>query len=288
MKSIFKLFVAGLLATTLLTTTSCGGSKTEKETNPKADSLASDNSNLKGELTEKEAALQDFVNGFNDIQANLDEIKAKEKIVTNAAQSGDVKSKEDQIKQDIQSIYDLMNKNKANISALRSKLKTSNTKIDGLEKMIAGLEAQLSDKDAQIGDLKNQLEQKNIELNNLNTNYQNLEQDNQGKVQQLNTAYYIIGTGKELKEDGVTSKEGGFIGLGKTMELKPDFNKDKFTKIDITQVTSIPIGAKKAKVLTTHPSSSYKLTGEKPVKSIDISNATDFWSSSKYLVIVTE
>ena len=288
MKTIFKLFVVGLIATTILTAISCGGGKDEKGSNPKADSLASDNTNLKGELTEKEAALQDFVNGFNDIQSNLDEIKAKEKIVTNASKDGDVKSKEDQIKQDIQSIYDLMQKNRARIASLQSKLKTANTKIDGLEQMIAGLQTQLNDKDAQIGDLKNQLEQKNIELSNLNTNYQNLEQDNQGKVQQLNTAYYIIGTGKELKEDGVTSKEGGFIGLGKTMELKPDFNKDKFTKIDITQVTSIPIGAKKAKVLTTHPSSSYKLTGEKPVKSIDISNATDFWSSSKYLVIVTE
>ena len=288
MNPIFKLYVAGFMAATILTTTSCGGSKTEKENNPKVDSLASDNSNLKGELTEKEAALQDFVNGFNDIQSNLDEIKAKEKIVTNVSKDGDVKSKEDQIKNDIQAIYDLMAKNKANISALRNKLKTSNTKIDGLEKMIAGLEAQLSEKDGQINDLKNQLEQKNVELSNLNTNYQSLQQDNQGKVQQLNTAYYIIGTGKELKEYGVTEKEGGFIGLGKKMEVKADFNKDKFTKIDITQVTSIPIGAKKAKLLTTHPSSSYKFTGEKPVKSIDISNVTDFWSASKYLVIVTE
>jgi predicted nucleic acid-binding Zn-ribbon protein len=287
MKTIFKLFVAACLATSLVTATSCGGKK-DKESNPVVDSLSSDNSNLKGELSEKEAALQDFVNGFNDIQANLDEIKTKEKIVTGASQGSDVKSKEEQIKQDIQSIYDLMAKNKSRIASLSKKLKTSNTKIDGLEKMIAGLEAQLSEKEGQITDLKNQLEQKNIELSNLTTNYQNLEQDNQGKIQQLNTAYYIIGTGKELKEDGVTSKEGGFIGLGKSMEIKKDFNKDKFTKIDITQLSSIPLGAKKVKILTNHPASSYKLVGEKPVQKIDITNATDFWSASKYLVIVTE
>jgi len=287
MKTIFKLFVAASLATSLITTTSCGG-KNEKQSNPVVDSLASDNSNLKGELSEKEAALQDFVNGFNDIQSNLDEIKSKEKIVTGAAQGGDVKSKEEQIKQDIQSIYDLMAKNKSRIASLSKKLKTSNTKIDGLEKMIAGLEAQLNEKEGQITDLKNQLEQKNIELSNLTTNYTNLEQDNQSKIQQLNTAYYIIGTGKELKADGVTEKEGGFIGLGKSMEIKKDFNKDKFTKIDITQVASIPLGAKKVKILTNHPSSSYKLVGEKPVQKIDITNATDFWATSKYLVIVTE
>ena len=289
MKSICKIFIAGCLISSMLTITSCsGGAKGEKNANPVVDSLASDNSNLKGQLSEKEAALQDFVNGFNDIQSNLDAIKSKEKIVTNASQSGDVKSKEEQIKQDIQAIYELMAKNKSRIAALSQKLKTSNTKIDGLEKMIKSLEDQLTEKDAQIGDLKNQLEQKNIELTNLNTNYQNLEQDNQSKVQQLNTAYYIIGTGKELKSYGVTSKEGGFIGLGKTTEIKPDFNKDKFTKIDITQVNSIPLGAKKVKVLTSHPSSSYKLVGEKPVQRIDITNATDFWGTSKYLVILTE
>ena len=287
MKTIFKLLVAGCLVTSLITTTSCGGGK-EKEANPVVDSLTSDNSNLKGELSEKEAALQDFVNGFNDIQGTLDEIKTKEKMVTGVAQGSDVKSKEEQIKQDIQSIYDLMAKNKSRVASLSKKLKTAGTKIDGLEKMIAGLEAQISEKDGQINDLKNQLEQKNIELSNLNTNYQNLETDNQGKVQQLNTAYYIIGTGKELKADGVTAKEGGFIGLGKSMELKADFNKDKFTKIDITQVSSIPLGAKKVKILTTHPSTSYKLVGEKPVQKIEITNAADFWGASKYLVIVTE
>ncbi len=287
MKAIFKLFVAGCLITSLATTTSCGGNK-EKETNPVVDSLSTDNSNLKGELSEKEAALQDFVNGFNDIQGTLDEIKTKEKMVTNASQGGDVKSKEEQIKQDIQSIYDLMAKNKSRVASLSKKLKTSGTKIDGLEKMIAGLEAQITEKDGQITDLKNQLEQKNIELSNLNTNYQNLDDDNKGKIQQLNTAYYIIGTGKELKADNVTAKEGGFIGLGKTMEIKSDFNKDKFTKIDITQTTSIPIGAKKAKMLTNHPSSSYKFVGEKPVQKLEITNPTDFWATSKYLVIVTE
>ncbi len=288
MKTIFKLLVAGCLITSLATTTtSCGGSK-EKETNPVVDSLSSDNSNLKGELSEKEAALQEFVNGFNDIQGTLDEIKTKEKMVTNASQGGDVKSKEEQIKQDIQAIYDLMAKNKSRVASLSKKLKASNTKIDGLEKMIAGLEAQITEKDGQINDLKNQLEQKNIELTNLNTNYQALDEDNKGKIQQLNTAYYIIGTGKELKADGVTEKEGGFIGLGKTMEIKKDFNKDKFTKIDVTQTMSIPIGAKKAKILTSHPSTSYKLIGEKPVQKLEITNAADFWGASKYLVIVTE
>jgi len=287
MNKMIKFLAVTLIAFAAFATVSCGGPK-EKETNPLADSLAGDNANLKGELTEKEQALQDFVNGFNEIQANLDEIKAKEKIVSGNTQSGDVKSKEEQIKSDIQAIYDLMSKNKSRIASLNKKLKNANTKIAGLEQMIANLEAQLNEKDVQITDLKNKIEQLNIELSNLTVNYENIEHESATKTEKLNTAYYVIGTGKELKQKGVTEKEGGFIGLGKTTELKKDFNKDYFTKVDASQTTTIPIGAKKIKIITTHPSSSYKIVGEKPVEKLEITNTEDFWSASKYLVIVIE
>lgn len=262
--------------------------KPEKEANPLADSLAANNSELKGQLTEKEAAVQEFINAFNDIQANLDEIKEKEKIVSTSTQEGDVKSKEEQIKQDIQSIYELMARNKARLSSMNKKLRTANTKIEGLEKMIATLEAQLNDKDVQIGELTTKIEQLNIELTNLTVNYESLEQENEVKTEKLNQAYYVIGTSKELKEKNIVTKEGGFVGLGKTTNLKKDFNREYFTKIDITQTMVIPIGAKKVKILSSHPSNSYKLVGEKPVEKIEIINADDFWSVSKYLVIVIE
>jgi DNA repair exonuclease SbcCD ATPase subunit len=287
MKTIFKFLAAAIIICSAFANVSCTGGK-EKEVNPLADSLAGDNANLKGELTEKEQALQDFVNGFNEIQANLDEIKAKEKIVTGNTQGGDVKNREEQIKQDIQSIYDLMGKNKSRIASLNKKLKNANTKISGLEQMIANLEAQLNEKDVQINDLKNKIEQLNIELSNITVNYQNVEAESAVKTEKLNTAYYVIGTGKELKQKGITEKEGGFIGLGKVTEVKKDFNKDYFTKIDASQTTVIPIGAKKIKILTTHPSTSYKLIGQKPVEKIEITNVDEFWGSSKYLVIVIE
>ena len=76
--------------------------------------------------------------------------------------------------------------------------------------------------------------------------------------------------------------------MGKSTKLKDDFNKEYFTKIDASQTSSINIGAKKAKVVTSHPSSSYKLIGDKKVERIDILNAEDFWSNSKYLVIIIE
>ena len=52
----------------------------------------------------------------------------KEKIVTASSQSGDVKSKEETIKEDIQAIYDLLAKNKNRIGSLSKKLKDSKSK----------------------------------------------------------------------------------------------------------------------------------------------------------------
>jgi DNA repair exonuclease SbcCD ATPase subunit len=286
MKNLKFLVVALILSVAAFNITSCGSK--EKEANPLADSLSAVNGELNGQLSEKEQALQEFVNSFNEIQSNLNEIKEKEKIVTASTKGGDVKSKEEQIKEDLQAIYDLMGKNKNRINSLTKKLKASKTQIKGLEEMIANLQAQLNDKDNIIAELKSTIEALNIELSNLNTNYQESEQESEVKTEKLNSAYYAIGTSKELKEKGVITKEGGFIGLGKSTKVKDDFNKDYFTKIDVSQVTSIAIGAKKAKVLTTHPSNSYKLVGDKTVEKLEISNAEDFWSASKYLVIVID
>jgi predicted nucleic acid-binding Zn-ribbon protein len=289
----YNLFLVLVTSVILSIFTSCSGGNEEE--NPLADSLSGVNNELNGQLTEKEKAIQQFVNTFNDIQANLNEIKEKEKIIVTSTKTGDVKSKEEQIKEDIQAIYELMGKNKSKINSLNKKLKTAKSKITGLEQLIANLEAQLNEKDLQITDLKNQIEQLNIELSNLNLNYEDLalkynevSEEVDVKTTKLNTAYYVVGTSKELKENGVITKEGGFIGIGKSAQLKQDFNKDYFTKVDITNFSKLPIASKKAKIITTHPSSSYKLNGEKTIESLEINNSEDFWSTSKYLVIVVE
>lgn len=283
-----KVIAAGLiLSVSSLTFTGCGNDA-EKNKNPLADSLAAVNGNLSGELNQKEAALQEFIASFNEIQENLNAIKEKEKIVTESSAKGDVKSRQGQIKEDIQSIYDLMAKNKNRIGSLTKKLKESNLKLDGMEKMIENLQNSINLKDTEIADLKTKIEGLNIELSNLNTNYQAVEAESAAKTEALNTAYYAIGTSKELKEKKVISREGGFIGLGKTTTVSSDFNKEYFTKIDVEQALTINIGAKKAKIITPHPKGSYKLIGEKPIEKIEITNPKEFWGASKYLVIIID
>ncbi len=278
-------FVIIILTNFLLS--NCGKGSDDSENQIK-DSVENVSGNLNGKLNEKDAAIQELVSSFNEIQENLNTIKEKEKIISKVTSDGDVKSKEDQIKEDIQSIYDLMAKNKDRIGSLSKKLKNSKLQIDGLEKMIENMQATLSLKDSEIEELKTKIEGLNVELSSLTTNYKAVENESNQKTEIINTAFYAIGTSKELKEKNVITKEGGIIGLGKTTKLSSDFNKEYFTKINIEKTTSINLGAKKIKMLTTHPSSSYKLVGEKPIEKLEITNTKEFWSASKYLVIILD
>ena len=281
----FAFFVIIILTNFLVSNCSKGSDDSE---NSIKDSIENVSGNLNGKLNEKDAAIQELVSSFNEIQENLNTIKEKEKIISKVTSDGDVKSKEDQIKEDIQSIYDLMAKNKDRIGSLSKKLKNSKLQIDGLEKMIENMQATLSLKDSEIEELKTKIEGLNVELSNLTTNYKAVENESNQKTEIINTAFYAIGTSKELKEKNVITKEGGIIGLGKTTKLSSDFNKEYFTKINIEKTTSINLGAKKIKILTTHPSNSYKLIGEKPIEKLEITNTKEFWSASKYLVIILD
>ncbi len=237
-----------------------------------------------------DSSIISFMNGFNDIQDNLDKIKEKEKIVTVTSKDPEMrKSKEQQIVDDIQSIYDMMNKNKQRLAAMKARVGDSDKKNEVLEKFISRLTADLDAKNVQIEELKSQLEQMNVAMANLNTNYTEAQQESSVKTEKLNTAFYAFGTAKELIKNNVLTKEGGFIGIGKNQKLKADFNKDYFTKVDISTTTSIVLGAKKAKLITTHPSGSYKIEGaDGKAEKLTILNADDFWSASKYLVIVVD
>ena len=67
----------------------------------------------------KDASLVEFVNAFNEIQANLDTIKQKEMIIDNRAKGGEVQANQkEQIQSDINYIYSLLQKNRELVSKL--------------------------------------------------------------------------------------------------------------------------------------------------------------------------
>ena len=250
---------------------------------------------------EKDSTVTMFVSSFNEIQSNLDSIKMKEKVISKATEgNSELKSRtKDQIISDINMIYKLQQDNRRMVASLRSKLKNAGSQAAEMEKMIDNLSKQIEEKDVQIAQLKDDLAKVNIQVadlttkvDDLNTSVDNLSTENKAKQQAieektaaLNTAYYVIGTTKELKDKKIVTKEGGFIGLGRSKELTPDVDKKSLTKVDITTLRAIPIMKKKVEVLTSHPKDSYRITGKNQADSLVITNQKEFWSLSKVLVL---
>ncbi len=267
----------------------CGRS-TKKE----AEALKAKNDSLMAQTMQKDEAINEFIASINDIQGSLDTIKMKESIINlSTDRSGELKiSAKDQIKSDITAIYSMMEKNKKLLADLTRKLKASNMKVTELEKLVDRLEKDIFAKNAEIENLREKLARMNIKIETTNLRVDTLtgvvkkqsgairdkEQTIAAQDAALNTAYYIMGTAKELKKNGV---------IGKSDKIMADFNKELFTKIDIRKLSEISILSKKAAVLSNHPTSSYKLIGDKKIiQSLQIIDYKAFWNNSKYLVII--
>jgi uncharacterized coiled-coil protein SlyX len=269
----------------------------------KIDRLQAQNDSLRAVGTDKDSNISEFVSTFNDIEANLDSIKKAELVIDKNAKAGEVKgSRKEQIKSDIKYIYDLQQKNRKMVAELSAKLSKSGRHAAQLQKMIDNLNASIAEKDVQIaqmtdelGKLNIQVKDLNVKVTDLNTNVDNLSTDNakkqadiDAKTAALNTAYYVIGTNRELKDKKIITGEGGFIGIGRTKDIMADLNMNDFTKVDITVVNEIPIMKKKINIITSHPKGSYRLEGDKTVDKLVIVDAKAFWSLSKVLVITAK
>jgi uncharacterized coiled-coil protein SlyX len=289
-KNILTNSILCIVLCTLYTMHTSCGSGSETAVHPYEDSLKNINQNLSGQMVAKDSAIFGFIRSFNEIQENLDVIKSKEKLLTASSQKGELnQDQKEKIIGDIQAIYDLMVKNKQRLASANKKLKNANLKISEFEKMIERMNSQIAEKDGEISTLKNQLEKMNVELSEVTLNYEAAQEMLGEKTKKLNKGFYAFGSSKELIKQGVLTKEGGFIGIGKAEKLKADFNKNYFTQIDISETTSIPLACKKAKLITNHPPDSYKFDGPKgTVEKLVITNPEEFWSASKYLVVVVE
>jgi len=162
--------------------------------------------------------------------------------------------------------------------------------------MIALANQQLAERDTEILALKEELAGLNFSIAVLNDTISVIKDKNKAlagvindKTNELNTAYFIVGERKELIEKKILNKEGGFLGLGKSQKIAGDVDLNEFTRIDIRNLKSIPLGVKKATLMSVHPAGSYELImTEKKVEEIVIKDPAIFWEKSRMLVISTE
>lgn len=279
-----KIFLFPLLLSAFL---SC---KREADTSdPEFQKLAEENQRLLEETHRKDSAVNSVLEAFGEIQTNLDIIREKEKILSVSAKDPELsQSQKDRIISDIQAINELMDKNRNTIQSMRGQLKKANLRISEIEKMIERLSKTIEERDTEISALKDDLARANTALKTLFEEYNARVEELHAQTEKANAAFYAFGTFRELKDQGIITKEGGFIGIGRAEKLKDNFNKSYFTGIDITQTKFILLDCKKARLVTSHPTGSYALEGNGRVERLVISNPDEFWAASRYLVVVTE
>ncbi|MTI21280.1 hypothetical protein E1176_09630 [Fulvivirga sp. RKSG066] len=300
MKKVTHYFTVLMLATLIV---SCN----QKE----VDQLTAEKQELTVEKDSLNSNLEAYMQTFNEIERNLEEIKQREdkinlKTTDNVEfAEGDAKSA---VVNDIQAINTLMQENRQKMEELQGELSSTNAEF---KQMVNRLNSRLKEKDEQVIAMKEDLEQLNIEKEALTKDVeklsytvdtlenksnlqakvietQNEKIDNQTEA--LNTGYVAIGTSRDLEEEKVIEKEGGVLGIGRTEKLSTNLNEQAFEKIDVTATTAIPVFAKKVELVTNHPKGSYELkkSADEKIQQLTILNPDEFWKSTKYLVVVVD
>lgn len=264
------------------------------------DQLKAENDSLLMELTQRNAELDEMMGTFNDISEGFRQINAAESRVDlqrGAVAEGSMDAKQ-QIASDIEFIRKQMEENKEQIAKLQAMLQSSKTNSTQLKKAVESLTKELTAKTQRIEELQAELASRNIRIQELDAAVTDLTAakdeltaENEAKAKAvaeqdkaLNTAWFVFGTKKELKDQKILSGTGLFK---KGEVLKDgDVNKDYFTQIDLRTTKEIKLYSKDADILTTHPAGSYKLEkDDKGQLTLKITNPQEFWSVSKYLVI---
>ena len=241
-------------------------------------------------IAQKDNEINDMMTTLSDIEEGFREITEAQNRVTIAKQGEGTNTKQ-RITENMQFIQEAMKQNKELINKLKQQVRESTVKDSQLKKIIDNLTQQMEVKDKQLQALREELDKRDIhiaeldeQVADLNTNVTTLKEDNSQKQQTintqdkaLNTAWFVFGTKKELKEQNIL--DAGEV-------LRSNFNKDYFTKIDIRIDKEIKLYSKSAEILTSHPASSYTLQRDANKQYVlRINDPQAFLATSKYLVI---
>lgn len=280
-----------ILLAVLLAAVTCGcsdkkggsGSAADDDDNDSIQILLEENEQLRNEQDELLSTLNEIQDGFREIN------EAQGRLSIDRQREGD--DARERIREDMRYIQETLAQNAELIEKLRNQLRESGRASEQLQRTIENLTAQMNQKNAEIDQLRNELQAKNIRIDELDAqvadlseNLTNMQQqnENQGQTisqqdQQLNSAWYCVGTKRTLKDHNI---------LKSGRVLEGDFDASYFTSIDIRQVTQINLNSKSADILTSHPAGSYQLLKDDAgFYTLQISNYQQFWSTSKYLVV---
>lgn len=278
--------------------------------------LEAENKELKNSEENKNQFIEEMATTLNGIQDTLGIIQQlinRENISIQLIEKSNElgkqmqKTQKEEIMSSLQLIADDLKVKQKNISSLNRKLKDSNFRISGLEKLLSNYEGiikknqeEIAIMQVKIGELEQQNQQlltQNKELSKSNVELGETVTKTKTELSQLtrssNTIFYKIGNDDELVDGGYVVKTGGVIGIGRTMQLAPNISTGKFTdEIDLSDENRIIINKSLEsidRIVPQRDMDSYSLVSRGPNSTVlEIKDKAAFLKVSKYLIIVVE
>ncbi|MBR3413083.1 MAG: hypothetical protein IKG81_10395 [Bacteroidales bacterium] len=252
-------------------------------------------------INNKDAELDSLFSTLNQIEENLAAVNSRYNAVqelrrANIEGQPNVKN---QINEQIKSIENLMAANKQKLANLQAKINSEGKESTRLQELVNRQEERIAAQESQIAELLTELENNKVLIKKLNQDVSDLTASNEEKDQfiqrqtnEANRAYYVVGSYADLSEAGIVYKSGGFIGIGRHQGTRSEMPLDRFTQIDRTKVTTIPVNMKNAVVISNHPDNSYEMvmdeSDSRKVSYLRILNPAKFWEQTRFLVISTK
>ena len=278
----------GLVAFALIFSSSCvKDSKEYKKLQAEKDSIALVNARNATEM-------EDILSLLNEVEDNFSSIKSAENYLSVQSNNpGELApTTKERLHSDMQLITETLDKNRQKIAELEEKLKNSGLQSAQLKQTVNKLRQELDQKTMALVTLNEELGRKNQQISELSENVGNLSKDvqnlrNQSNAQQetikqqqkeITTVYYCFGTSNELKNQKILVND----------QLGANFNRQYFISIyDYNKLYVIPLWAKKGKLVSKHPDGSYEFVKDANNQvELHILDPTNFWSLTKYLVIL--
>lgn len=270
--------------------------KTKKENETlKAQTLVlqQENDAFKSKNTKLNATIESYKKTLKEIDDNLRSIDQNATMVgTINAEKSESKDVKKDIMARIASIKALIDNSKLKVLALDKSLNELRRKYGAQSEEVLQLSKEIKEQTKVI--IEKEIEFKLLvaehetDIDELQASYDQQVLLTQQLSEIINRAYYVAGTSKELKTKEVVDVEGGFIGLGRVKVLNANSSDGLFTQIKKDATDTLSFNGKSVKLVTEHPTDSYKLESANAKTNLIIVDKSAFWKSGNYLVVETK
>lgn len=289
--------------TLLLTAAACGESKEHARADSLKAAEAAEQVALSNQLAAQKDSLMmvvlDADKFISQIDSSISRVKDLPKRDRSKAQAEGVLQEQIAARQDMMFKVDALVKRAQQTAA---QLAESKRRESGLRRVNASLRDSLSKDQVLIAELGQTIQRQTTQIAELQGTVGQLTEANAKLGEELRVSlasnaqvYYIVGKEDELLKKGVIVREGGMNLLvlhpGRTVQPARQLDPSVFTSIDAREVSRIamPDSTKRYRVVSRHSLDAAEVRERDKTTfrgNLNITDPRQFWSSSRYLIVV--